>query len=72
MKTITGKIIAIQEERFRILTDAGQGYLLTLAKSAPVSPFQLDVWRRAGVLVEVQFTGQPDLVSGVASDVRSI
>jgi hypothetical protein len=34
--TATGSLIVVQEQRFHLLTDRGQGLLLTLAHTAPV------------------------------------
>ncbi len=66
MKTIQGTIVAVQEERFRLVSSEGQGYLLTLAKEAFTSPRELDSWRRANTLVEVRYDGQPNLEDGIA------
>jgi hypothetical protein len=66
LHTLHGLIVAIQEERFRLIIPEGQGYLLTLAKSAPVSPRDLHRWRSRGITVVVRYTGQPNLESGIA------
>jgi hypothetical protein len=72
MKTIQGTIAAIQEGRFRLVSPAGQGYLLTLAKQVSTSARELDTWRRAKTLVEVRYAGQPNLESGVAWHIRPV
>ena len=35
-QTAAGYITVVQEQRFRLVTDTGQGFLLTLAHNAPV------------------------------------
>jgi hypothetical protein len=66
----TGKIAVVQEERFRLINDQGQGLLLTLSRSA--SATAEDLWRfhRQATEVLVSYTGQPNTESGVASQVR--
>jgi len=66
VNTIKGRIIAIQEERFRLLSAEGQGYLLTLSKHASTQPQDLERWRKGDTLVEVRYRGQPNLETGVA------
>lgn len=66
-KQLHGTITVVQESRFRLVDRAGRGYLLTLSKHANVVPEQLAAWaaRRAPLVVE--FTGEPDYTSGVAT-----
>ncbi len=68
--TVTGSIVAIQEERFRLIGREGQGYLLTLANPASNDLADLERWRRDQMLVSVRFSGEPNLASGVARSVR--
>ena len=60
----------MQEDRFRLLTEAGQVYLLTLGKNAHLNGHTLDDLRLQHLLVAVSFQGEPNLVGGVATDVR--
>ncbi len=69
MKTVQGTIVAVQEERFRLVSREGRGYLLTLAKHASTRTRELEDWRKGQMLVEVHYSGQPDLESGVAWEV---
>jgi hypothetical protein len=66
LSVIQGRIVAIQEERFRLISPEGQGYLLTLSKPAAEQIGELKSWHRSGTQVEVQFTGEPNLESGIA------
>jgi hypothetical protein len=70
VNTIKGKIVAIQEERFRLMSPEGQGYLLTLAKHTATGARDLAYWHETGALVEVAYSGQPHLDTAVAWDVR--
>jgi hypothetical protein len=65
-----GRIVAVQESRFRLLTDAGQVYLLTLAGTAPLDATALQRLQRQRAHVTVDFHGEANLVGGVAHDVR--
>ncbi len=69
---VTGYIVAAQEERFRLMSDSGQTLLLTLANHAPVGPSDLAQWHTAHIHVRVQYTGQPNLVSGIAHAVQPL
>lgn len=72
MKTIQGTIVAVQEERFRLVSPEGQGYLLTLAKPISTHTRELETWRSASTLVEVRYDGQPNLENGVAWRIRPV
>ena len=49
MYTATGSLIVVQEQRFHLLTNRGQGLLLTLAHTAPVQIDDLCRWYAAQV-----------------------
>ncbi len=63
-----GTIVAVQEDRFRLVTEAGETLLLTLARGGRTS--RLVRWQAAGLRVNVAFSGEPNLVSGIAHSVR--
>ena len=63
---ISGRIVAVQEQRFRLLTDTGQVYLLRLGRHAPVDASTLAELHRRGAQVTVEYTGEPNLNTGVA------
>ena len=67
---ITGRIIALQEQRFRFLTDTGQVYLLTLSADGRPDIDRLAQFQRRAAHLTVRFTGQPNLAGGVAVDIR--
>ncbi len=72
MKSVTGSILLVQEGRFRLMTDDGRGFLLTLAHDAGIEPSDLERLHRENVRVEVEYEGDPNLVSGVARRVRAV
>lgn len=65
-KHAQGQIAVVQEERFRLITDAGAGLLLTLAHSANVGPEQLCRYHEGRARVTVDYTGEPNMADGVA------
>ncbi|HEV7666202.1 MAG TPA: hypothetical protein VGQ62_21895 [Chloroflexota bacterium] len=66
----SGHILAVQERRFRLITSDGQVYLLTLGVDATVDEMALHDFRDRHAAVEVDFSGEPNLVGGVAHAVR--
>jgi hypothetical protein len=67
--TIAGRIIVVQEMRFRIVTDDGRGYLFTLARNANVDTTELRRLHARDTPVRVTYAGQPGLDSCVAKRV---
>ena len=64
-----GTIAVVQEQRFRLITDAGQGLLLTLAYDAPLDESDLHRLHATGVRVVVEYEGEPNLESGIAHSI---
>jgi hypothetical protein len=69
-KTAQGHITVAQEQRFRLATDAGQSFLLTLAHDAPVDGADLCRFRDERAHVVVEYTGEPGLASGLARSIH--
>lgn len=65
MKTVTGVLIAVQEERIRMVADDGAGLLFTLANGVH-APDKLSGLGNSNLRVRVDYTGDPNLLSGVA------
>jgi hypothetical protein len=72
LSVIQGRIVAVQEERFRLISLEGQGYLLTLSKPAAERMDELISWHRSGIPVEIQFIGESNLESGIAVAIRAL
>jgi hypothetical protein len=70
MQMAMGYITVVQEQRFRLLTNEGQGLLLTLAHHASLTGSDLRRLQTANVHVVVEYTSEPNLDSGVAHVVR--
>ena len=70
--TIDGRIIAIQEGRFRLLTPDGRGFLFTLAHNANVDTLTLGQWHRRDRPVRVTYSGEPGLDSCIVRSVEQI
>lgn len=71
-KTVQGYITIVQEQRFRLKADSGQGYLFTLSHSAHVAGSGLEQLRDSHTHVEVVYEGEPNTASGIAHAVRII
>lgn len=69
---VSGRILSLQEQRFRLLTDSGQVFLLTLSRHAPLDSDRLAELHRGQAHVQVQFTGEPNLSGGLAQNVLDI
>ncbi len=69
-KRQSGRITLVQEDRFRITSDSGQSYLFTHSHSASTSFEDLIHWHRSNTHVTVEYTGEPDLESGIAQSVE--
>jgi hypothetical protein len=70
MATARGRISAVQEGRFRLLTDGGQGLLLTLGHDASIDDAELEALHAGDAHVVVEYDGEPNLASGVARRIR--
>jgi hypothetical protein len=64
--SIAGRIVVVQESRFRLVTDDGRGYLFTLAKNANIDATELRRLRARDTPVRVSYVGRPGLDSCVA------
>ncbi len=65
----SGHIVMVQEQRFRLRTDSGQGLLLTLSHKASLRGEDLQRLRGAQRRVGVVYEGGRDLANGVALEV---
>lgn len=70
-QTVRGRITIVQEERFRMITEGGQGFLFTLGNSIRSSADDLRRFRDAQTPVVVEYSGEPNLSTGVAHAVRA-
>ncbi len=68
--TIDGRIIAVQEGRFRLLTRDGRGFLFTLSRRANIDTLTLGQWHARDLPVRVTYSGEPGLESCVARAVE--
>ncbi len=72
MRRVAGYVTAVQEVRFRLLTDDARGFLLTLYHGASVNGEDLRRFSLAHTHVSVDYEGEPNLSSGVAYRVRPV
>ncbi len=66
--TLEGRISIVQEDRFRLMDDAGRGYLFVTRKRA-ASLEDLEGWRDTRTRVAVSFHGVPD-IGALATRIR--
>ena len=71
MHTVTGVLIAVQEERIRMIADDGAGLLFTLADGVE-APGKITGLDASNPRVRVEYTGEPNLSIGVAHAVIPI
>lgn len=70
--TVQGRIIAVQEMRFRLLTVDGRGFLLTLSHRAHADTSDLHRWHQDNNVVQVTYSGEPGLDSGIARAIELV
>lgn len=66
----SGRIVALQEQRFRLRTDDGQVYLLTLPANAHIDTRALADFQHRQAHLVVRFTGQPNLTGAVVRELH--
>ncbi len=69
---VTGRIVAVQEERFRLMTEDGRTLLLTLPTFSRVGPDDLKRWHESQRRVRASYTGEPNVVSGVVRSIKPL
>jgi hypothetical protein len=69
---ISGRITIVQEQRFHLISDAGQGMLFTLAHNTSASTADLRHFLNTNAHVLIEYTGEPNLASGAAQAVRAV
>jgi hypothetical protein len=65
-RSARGRILLVQEQRFRLRTDDGNSYLLTLAHDANAGIEDLRRFMQARIPVTVEYGGEPGLASAAA------
>jgi hypothetical protein len=71
-KVLQGRINLVQEERFRLITDSGQAYLLVLAHDSSATQADLRIWMQNDIPVAVEYEGEANTDSGVVHHVQPI
>lgn len=66
----SGRVIVIQEERFKLKTDAGAVLLLRLSHGANVNSLDLCRFHETNAYVHVEYVGNSNLTNAVAQTVR--
>lgn len=69
-QVVTGHITLIQEQRFRLVSGSGRGFIFTVSRKSPVRLAELQRLLRFHTTVQVEYSGAPNMRSGVADAVR--
>lgn len=70
-QTVRGRIVMVQEQTFRLLTDEGRVIQLTLGNFAWPAPNHLSRFRDDGTLVAVAFAGEPGTATARATHIQT-
>ncbi len=68
---VTGRVIAAQEDRLRIALESGENLLLTLGRFTRLPASLLDL-ERSQARVQVTYTGEPNLTSGIIHHIKLV
>lgn len=71
-KAARGKIVIVQEQAFRLLTEDGGALHLTLGVYGWPFPQNLVEFRDAGTVVEVEYDGEPGTTTATARVIRAV
>ncbi len=71
-RQLSGRIILVQEDRFRMVANSGEGYLFTLSHKSGIDQEDLERFRDADAEVLIEYEGEPNLASGVAHLVQPL
>ncbi len=70
MPVAVGKVVVVQEGRFRLISDDGRAHLFLLTHDAPLEAQDLLDLARRQARVCVDYAGAPGLVARLARDIR--
>lgn len=72
MERVTGRVIFVQEGRFRLMSDGGQAQLFLLSPQASLEPQDLPALMQKEGRCTVRFTRRKGLIAGIAHDIRAV
>jgi urease accessory protein UreE len=70
MKRVTGRIVIVQEQRFRLVANNGRGFLFTLPHNSSVTSDDLLRFRDKSQRLLVEYDGESNTISAVAAKIR--
>jgi hypothetical protein len=71
-KQVVGRIVVVQEDRFRLVEDVGRSYLFALHHTCGVGIEDLQRWQLSDVRVRVGYTGEPHIATGVTHRIAPV
>jgi hypothetical protein len=72
VQTLTGRLLMVQESRFRIATIKGQVYLFTLAGSSSKNETDLLDFFESKIPVVIEYQGEPGFDTGIAQSLTPL
>jgi hypothetical protein len=67
---LIGHITLIQEQRFRLVSENGRGFIFTISRKSAVRLSDLQQVLKSHATIRVEYSGAPNTRSGVADVVR--
>ncbi len=71
-KQVVGRIVVVQEDRFRLVEDTGRSCLFALHHTCSAGIEDLQRWQQADVRVRVGYAGEPHIDSGVTHSIAPV
>lgn len=72
MSSVIGRVLLVQEGRFELLSDNGQGHIFLLAPGSGVEADDLAALQRRQARVLVQDAAAPGLTARVAKHIKTL
>ncbi len=69
---LSGRLIMVQESRFRLAAATGRSCLFTLSHSSSVDEMDLLDFFKADTPVTIEYEGEPDLASGMVTTIKPL
>ena len=69
---LTGRLVMVQESRFRLTTPKGQVYLLSLPPSSSISELDLLDLFDSNILLTISYQGEADFETGIVTSMAAL
>ena len=72
MHVVIGHITLIQEQRFRLVSGNGDGFIFTLSRKSSARLSDLQQFLKSHATIRVEYSGAPNTRSGIANAVTRL